>query len=56
MTVGGRKPALGAVLAAGSIAIVLNTLALRSADLIALPTAKVGLLRLITPWFGPLLR
>lgn len=40
---------------AGAIAIVLNTLALKAADLIPLATARGGLLRLITPWFaGPL--
>jgi len=50
-----RRPAIGAALAAGSIAIVLNTLALKAADLIPLSTAKGGLLRLITPWFAPLL-
>jgi len=55
MTIETRRPAIGAALAAGSIAIVLNSLALKAADLINLPTAKGGLLRLVTPWLSPLL-
>ncbi len=47
---------LGPALAAGSIAIVVNTLALKAADLIPLATAKGGLLRLVSPWFAPLLK
>lgn len=40
---------------AGSIAIILNTLALKAADLIRLPTAHGGLLRLVSSIFsGPL--
>ena len=50
------RPALNATLAAGSIAIILNTLALKVADLIPLATAKGGLLRLITPWLTPVLQ
>lgn len=52
------KPAsvLNAALAAGLIATITNTLAFKAADLIALPTAKGGLLRLITPWLAPWLR
>ena len=38
---------------AGSVAIGLNTLALKAADLISLPTARGGLLRLISLWFDP---
>jgi hypothetical protein len=41
-----------AALLAGSVAIVLNTLALKIADLVPLATAKGGLLRLITPWLS----
>jgi len=51
-----RRSALVATLAAGAIAIALNTVALKAADLISLPTAEGGLLRLVTPWFAPLLR
>jgi hypothetical protein len=51
-----RNPALGAALLAGGIANGLNTLALKAADLISLPTAKGGLLRLIAPWCAPVLR
>jgi hypothetical protein len=40
----------------GLIAIVINTLALKLADLIWLPTAHGGLLRLISPWFAAPLR
>ena len=47
---------LAASLAAGAIAIVLNTLALNAADLVALPTARGGLLRLSWPWIAPLLQ
>ena len=56
MTIETRRPGLGAALAAGSIAIVLNTLALKAADPIPLPTGNGVLLRLITPWLAPLLR
>jgi hypothetical protein len=38
---------LGAALLAGSVAIILNTLALNAADLFGLETARGGLLRLI---------
>ncbi len=42
-------------LLAGSIAIILNTIALKAADLIHLPTAHGGLLRLLSSVFsGPL--
>jgi hypothetical protein len=47
---------LGAALLAGAIAIALNTAALKLADAIPLATAHGGLLRLISPWIGPLLR
>lgn len=44
-----------AALLAGIVAIILNTLALKAADLVPLATAHGGLLRLITPWLsGPL--
>jgi len=44
-----------AALLAGTVAIVLNTFALKAADLVPLATARGGLLRLITPWLsGPL--
>jgi hypothetical protein len=56
VTIETRKPAFSAALAAGSIAIVLNTLALIAAALIPLATGNGVLLRLITPWFAPLLR
>ncbi|WP_454633983.1 hypothetical protein [Bradyrhizobium cenepequi] len=46
---------LEASLEAGAVAIVLNTAALKLADVISLPTAHGGLLRLISPWLaGPL--
>jgi hypothetical protein len=46
---------LEASLEAGTVAIVLNTAALKLADIISLPTAHGGLLRLISPWLaGPL--
>jgi hypothetical protein len=46
---------LKSALVAGSIAIILNTLALKAADLIQLPTAHGGLLRLLSSGFsGPL--
>ena len=54
----GRMPSmrrLGAGLLAGAIAIALNTAALKLADLIPLATAHGGLLRLISPWIGPVL-
>jgi hypothetical protein len=37
---------------AGAVAIMLNTLALRAADLIGLQTAHGGLLRLLSRWFS----
>jgi hypothetical protein len=49
------KPRLPSALAAGSIAIIVNTLALKAADLISLPTAKGGLLRLVSSWSTPIL-
>ena len=42
-------------LLAGGIGIVINTLALKAADLVPLATARGGLLRLIRPWFAPIL-
>lgn len=46
---------LEASLEAGAVAIVLNTAALKLADVLSLPTAHGGLLRLISPWLaGPL--
>jgi hypothetical protein len=46
---------LEASLEAGAMAIVLNTAALKLADVLSLPTAHGGLLRLISPWLaGPL--
>jgi hypothetical protein len=48
---------LGAALIAGAVAIVLNTLALKAADLVHLETAHGGLLRLLTSLLsGPLAR
>jgi hypothetical protein len=48
---------LGAALIAGAIAIVLNTLALKAADLFHLETAHGGLLRLLSSLLsGPLAR
>jgi hypothetical protein len=47
---------LGSALLAGSIAIILNTLALKAADLISLPTAHGGLLRLISLGFTGILQ
>jgi hypothetical protein len=41
-------------IAAGTIAIVVNTLALKLADVIQLATAHGGLLRLISPCLSPL--
>jgi hypothetical protein len=46
---------LAASLTAGTLAIFANTLMLKLADLIALPTAHGGLLRLISPWSTQLL-
>ena len=46
---------LEASLVAGVLAILANTLALKLADVISLPTAHGGLLRLVSPWFAPLL-
>jgi hypothetical protein len=43
---------LGSALLAGAVAIILNTLALRAADLISLPTAHGGLLRLLSRWLS----
>jgi hypothetical protein len=43
---------LGAALASGGVAILLNTLALKAADLIPLATAKGGLLRLLSSWLA----
>jgi hypothetical protein len=43
---------LGSALLAGAVAITLNTLALRAADLISLPTAHGGLLRLLSRWLS----
>jgi hypothetical protein len=47
---------LGSALLAGLIAIIFNTLALKAADLISLPTAHGGLLRLITLGFSGVLQ
>lgn len=47
---------IGPALISGGIAIVINTFALKAADLISLPTARGGLLRLISPWFAPSLQ
>jgi hypothetical protein len=41
-----------AALLAGIVAIALNTLALKAADLVPLATAHGGLLRLLTPWLS----
>jgi hypothetical protein len=49
MTMRGR---LEASLGAGAVAIILNTAALKLADVISLPTAHGGLLRLISPWLA----
>jgi len=46
---------LQASLVAGAAAILLNTTLLKLADVIALPTAHGGLLRLITPWMADLM-
>jgi hypothetical protein len=46
------KNQLVSALISGSTAIVLNTLALKAADLVPLATAKGGLLRLLSTWFG----
>lgn len=43
---------LGPALISGSIAIVLNTLALKVADFLPLATAKGGLLRLLQGWLA----
>ncbi len=52
----GRVPSLGrrvsVGLAAGGVAIVLNTLALQAASLVSLETARGGLLRLVTQVVG----
>jgi hypothetical protein len=45
---------LAASLMAGVFAICANTFALMLADVISLPTAHGGLLRLVRPWFTPL--
>src|SRR3546814_6221672 len=47
---------LGAGLLAGAIAIGLNTVALKLADYVPLATAHGGLLRLVSPWIGPVLQ
>jgi hypothetical protein len=52
-TVTSRRMAAG--LAGGVIAIVANTMVLKAADFVPVATAKGGLLRLIRPWFEPLL-
>jgi len=50
-----RENRLITALISGSVAIALNTLALKAADLVPLATAKGGLLRLISSWFsGPM--
>jgi hypothetical protein len=46
------KSRLAPALISGSAAIVLNTLALKAADLVPLATAKGGLLRLLSSWFA----
>ena len=51
-----RPQQLVPALTAGAIAIIVNTLALKAADLIPLATARGGLLRLIEPWFAPVLK
>jgi len=51
-----RRCILGPALAAGGLAIAVNTLALKAADWIPLATARGGLLRLIRPWCGPILQ
>src|SRR5258707_8636507 len=43
-----------AALLVGAVAIVLNTLALKAADLVPLATARGGLLRLVTPLWSTL--
>jgi hypothetical protein len=50
------KGRLAAALSAGAVAIVVNTLALKAADFVPLATARGGLLRLIRPWFAPVLK
>lgn len=47
-----RMSRLAAGLIAGGVAIVLNTAALRAADLVPLATAHGGLLRLVSTWLG----
>ena len=48
-----RRPnRIVAALLAGIVAIALNTLTLKAADLVPLATARGGLLRLITPWLS----
>jgi hypothetical protein len=47
---------LRSALLAGLIAIILNTLALKAADLISLPTARGGLLRLVILGFSGVLQ
>jgi hypothetical protein len=44
------KSRLALAVISGSVAIVLNTLALKAADLVPLATAKGGLLRLLSVW------
>ena len=49
------KSRLSSALIAGSAAMFVSTFALKTADLVPLATAKGGLLRLMSPWFSPLL-
>jgi len=46
------KSRLATALISGGVAIALNTLALKAADLVPLATAKGGLLRLLSSWFS----
>jgi hypothetical protein len=46
------KSRLATALISGSVAIALNTVALKAADLVPLATAKGGLLRLVSSWFA----
>jgi hypothetical protein len=54
-TTNAPKSRLTPALISGSTAIVLNTLALKAADLVPLATAKGGLLCLLSSWFAALL-
>lgn len=49
------RSTIGTVLLAGSIAIGINTALLAAADWIPLVTARGGLLKLLTRYFGPIL-